>query len=114
MYRRYVVKTNICIFPNTLGAGLQIMHPGFRRVDIMVRGGDNCTLLPLVLFGKKRPGEKGTIIMGDNCYVGTGATILGPVRIGRNVTIAAGAVVIDDIPDNCIVGGVPAKIIKYK
>lgn len=53
MYRRYVVKTNICIFPNTLGAGLQIMHPGFRRVDIMVRGGDNCTLLPLVLFGKK-------------------------------------------------------------
>jgi serine O-acetyltransferase len=80
----------------------------------MVRGGDNCTLLPLVLFGKKRPGEKGTIIMGDNCYVGTGATILGPVRIGSNVTIAAGAVVIDDIPDNCIVGGVPAKIIKYK
>ena len=37
---------------------------------------------------------------------------LGPIHIGDNVTIAAGAVVINDVPDNCTVAGIPAKIIK--
>lgn len=52
--------------------------------------------------------------IGNNCYISTGVTILGPVNIGNNVTIAAGAVIVRDIPDNCIVGGIPARIIKYK
>lgn len=113
-YRHLSQKTNICIFPNTIGSGLQIMHPGFRRVDTMVSIGEHCTLLPMVLFGKKRPGEEGIITVGDNCYISTGVTILGPVSIGNNVTIAAGAVVINDIPDDCVVGGVPAKVLKSK
>lgn len=113
-HRRNISKTNICIFPNTIEAGLQIMHPGFRRVDFFVKIGKNCTLLPMILLGKKRPGEVGTITIGDNCYISTGVTILGPVTIGNNVTIAAGAVVTNNIPDNCVVGGVPAKILKYK
>ena len=58
--------------------------------------------------------EKADVFIGDNCYISTGVTILGPVTIGNNVTIAAGAVVTKDVPDNCIVGGVPAKILKYK
>ena len=41
-------------------------------------------------------------------------TILGPITIGNNVTIAAGAVVTKDIPDNCTVAGVPAKVIEVK
>ena len=103
------------IFPNTMGPGLLLMHPGFRRIDRMVHAGNNCTILPMVLFGKKRPTDKdSTIQIGDNCYIGTGATILGPVTIGNNVTIAAGAVVTNDVPDNVVVGGVPAKILKYK
>lgn len=52
------------------------------------------------------------ILIGDNVYIGTGTTILGPVTIGSNVVIAAGSVVVKDIPDNCLVAGVPAKIIK--
>ena len=48
-----------------------------------------------------------------SCFC-TGCTILGPVNIGSNVVVAAGAVVTSDIPDNCIVGGVPAKILKMK
>ena len=51
--------------------------------------------------------------MGDNCYISTNVTILGPVNIGNNVVIAAGAVVTKDIPDNCTVAGIPAKIVKY-
>lgn len=103
------------IFPNTMGPGLLLMHPGFRRIDRMVQAGKNCTILPMVLFGKKRPTDKdSTIQIGDNCYISTGAIILGPVTIGNNVTIAAGAVVLKNVPDNAVVGGVPAKIIKYK
>lgn len=114
LYRRNIVKTNIFIYPNTYGPGLQIMHPGFRRSNLMVHAGKNCTLLPMILLGKKRPGITGNINIGDNCYISTGVTILGPVNIGNNVTIAAGAVVLHDIPDNCVVGGIPAKILKYK
>lgn len=114
-FRRYRLKTDIMIFPNTFGPGLQIMHPGFRRLDSFVKCGANCTVLPMVLLGRKRPTDvDSTITIGDNCYISTGVTILGPVTIGNNVTIAAGAVVIDDVPDNAVVGGVPAKILKYK
>lgn len=51
-------------------------------------------------------------ILGDNVNVGAGANIIGPVHVGNNVIIGAGAVVISDIPDNAVVVGVPARIIK--
>lgn len=113
--RRMIVRTGIMVFPNTLGPGIQIMHPGFRRIDRFVRIGSNCTILPMVLFGRKHPTDiNSDIIIGNDCYISTGVTILGPVTIGNNVTIGAGAVVTKDIPDNAIVGGVPARIIRYK
>lgn len=113
--RRMNVKTEIQLFPNTIGPGVQIMHPGFRRIDKFVSIGKNCTILPMVLFGRKRPTDTDSdIYIGDDCYISTGVTILGPVRIGNNVTIGAGAVVTKDIPDNAVVGGVPAKIIRFK
>ena len=69
----------------------------------------------MVLIGNKLPKYQGNkIIIGDNCFISTGVTILGPIRIGDNVTIGAGAVLTKDIPDNCIVAGIPAKIIKFK
>ena len=51
-------------------------------------------------------------VIGDNVHISAGARILGPIRIGNNVIIGANAVVVKDVPDNCIVAGVPAKIIK--
>lgn len=54
-------------------------------------------------------------LKGDNCYFGTGVTVLAPCRIGNNVTVAAGAVVtMPEIPDNAVVAGVPARIVKIK
>lgn len=112
-HRRQAMKYNVFISPNVVGKGLKIIHPGFRRVGKIVRSmGNNCTILPMVLFGKKTPDmPSGCITVGDNCYFGTGCTILGPVKIGNNVTVGAGAVVTKDIPDGCVVAGVPAKII---
>lgn len=52
------------------------------------------------------------VVIGDDVWIGGNCTILPGVTIGNNVVIAAGAVVTTDAPDNCIVGGVPAKKIK--
>jgi len=52
------------------------------------------------------------IRIGKNVWVGASATIVAGVEIGENAVIAAGAVVTKDVPENVVVGGVPAKIIK--
>ena len=51
-------------------------------------------------------------IIGDNSFISSGAKILGPVKIGKNCVIGANAVVLNDIPDNCVAVGIPAKIVK--
>lgn len=53
----------------------------------------------------------GEIHVGDNVFIGTNSTILYDVNIGSNVIIGAGSLVCKDIPSNCVVGGVPAKVI---
>lgn len=52
------------------------------------------------------------ITIGDNCWFGAGAMVMPGVTIGDNCVIAAGAVVTKDVPDNSLVGGVPAKLIR--
>lgn len=52
------------------------------------------------------------VLIKKNAWIGAGATILPGVTIGENSVVAAGAVVTRDVPDNCVVGGVPAKIMK--
>lgn len=63
------------------------------------------------------PGERHALIAGhihikENSWIGAGATILAGVTIGKNAIVAAGAVVSKDVPDNTVVGGIPAKILK--
>lgn len=112
LYRYRSLKTRISIPVNVVGPGFYFVHPGFLRINPDVKIGRNVTVLPNVLIGRKRPDLMANIVIGDNCYIATGVTILGPVNIGNNVTIAANSVVIKDIPDNCVVSGVPAKIIR--
>lgn len=52
--------------------------------------------------------------IGNDCWIGAKATILDGTVIGNHCIVAAGAVVKGTYPDNVIIGGVPAKIIKYK
>ena len=115
-YKRLGFKLRMTIYPNTIGPGFRIYHAGdFIHVGPKVRIGRNCTMLPGVVFGNKMEGvDEKNIIVGDDCYFGLGVKILGTVKIGNNVTVGANAVITKDIPDNAIVGGVPAKIIKMK
>lgn len=53
----------------------------------------------------------GRIEIYDNVFIGANSIILGPCKIGPNVVVAAGAVISGDIPENSVVGGVPAKVI---
>jgi serine O-acetyltransferase len=52
--------------------------------------------------------------IGDNCYIGAGAKVIGKVKIGNNVRIGAGAIVVKDVPDNSIVVAQPVRIISKK
>lgn len=54
------------------------------------------------------------VVIGNDVWIGTRVTIMGGVKIGNHTIIAAGAVVTKDVPDYAVVGGVPAKVIKYR
>lgn len=56
--------------------------------------------------------ERGEIKIGEGCWLGSKVTVLAGSEVGNNCVIAAGAVVRGKFPDRCIIGGVPAKIIK--
>ncbi len=62
---------------------------------------------------RKHIGIAKPVRIGDDFWMGAGAIILPGVTIGNNVVVAAGAVVTKDVPDNCVIAGVPAKIIRY-
>ena len=85
--------------------------------------GDNVFLAPGVLISTAThpidPVERASgiesalsIVVGNDVWIGMGAKILPGVTIGKNVVVAAGAVINKNIPDNCIVAGVPAKVVK--
>lgn len=61
---------------------------------------------------RKHLGIMKPVTIGNDVWIGGNATILPGVTIGNNVVVAAGAVITHDVPDNVVVGGVPAKIIK--
>jgi serine O-acetyltransferase len=113
-YKRLGFKLRFTVYPNTTGPGLRIYHTGdFVHVKKKSRIGKNCTLLPGAVIGNKNLDDDNSwAIIGDHCYIGLGAKVFGQVTIGNNVVIGANSVVVKDIPDNCVVSGIPGRIIK--
>lgn len=97
-------------FSTKVGKGLKYAHP-YSTVLNAESIGDNFSFLHCTTIGKKGPGERRPRI-GDNVTVGCHAAIIGDISIGNNVVIGAGAVVVKDVPDNAVVVGNPARIIK--
>lgn len=96
--------------PNVFGPGLSIAHYGTIVINPNAKVGDNCRIHEGVTIGTTN-GSTMAPKIGNNCFIGTGAKIIGDIVIGNNVAIGAGAVVVCDVKDNVTVGGVPAKII---
>lgn len=93
-----------------IGRNFTIDHFGGIVVSGYAKFGDNCRIRNGVVVGLQRVSDPGAPVVGDNVDIGTGAKLLGHIRIGSNVLIGANAVVITDVPDDSIAVGVPAVI----
>ena len=106
--------TGIEIHPGAkIGKGLFVDHGSGVVIGETTVVGDYCTIYQGVTLGGtgKEKGKRHPTL-GNNVMVGSGAKILGPFRVGDNAKIAANAVVLEEVPDDCTAVGVPARIVK--
>ena len=107
-------KTGVEIHPGaTIGKGLVIDHGMGVVIGETTVIGDNCLIYQNVTLGGtgKEHGKRHPTL-GNNVMVGAGAKVLGPFKVGDNSRIAAGAVVLSEIPPNCTAVGVPARVVR--
>lgn len=106
--------TGIEIHPGaTIGKRLFIDHGAAVVIGETTEIGDDCMIYQgVTLGGTGKDVGKRHPTLGNNVMVGAGAKVLGPMRIGDNTKVAAGAVVLTEIPDNSTAVGIPAKVVR--
>ena len=107
-------RTGVEIHPGAkIGTGVFIDHGCGIVIGETAEVGDGCTLYQgVTLGGTGKDTGKRHPTLGKNVTVGSGAKVLGPFTIGDNSKIAAGAVVLKEIPPNATAVGVPAQVVK--
>ena len=107
-------RTGVEIHPGaTIGKGLVIDHGMGVVIGETAVIGDNCTIYQNVtLGGTGKDHGKRHPTLGNNVLVGTGAKVLGPFSVGDNARIAAGAVVLSEVPADSTAVGVPARVVR--
>lgn len=100
-----------------IGPGLFIPHTGYLVVGSTTTIGRHCTLTQGVTIGHRGGGQLSSFagpVIGDRVYIGPGAAVLGPIKVGDDVLIGANAVVTSSVPDRGVVVGNPARVISRK
>ncbi|BAF72499.1 serine acetyltransferase [Sulfurovum sp. NBC37-1] len=113
LYARTQLKLGCEIDPKTdIKEGLFLPHPNGIIIHHKAKIGKNCTILQQVTIGNNaNKGLEDIASIGMNVSIGAGAKIIGACEIGNNIIIGANAVVVKNIHDNSVVGGVPARYI---
>lgn len=108
-FHRLSVKLGMTIPPGVFGPGLSMPHYGTIVVHGNVRAGKNCRLQEGVTIGATNGSHEAAVI-GDNCYFGSGAKVIGAVHIADDVAVGANAVVTADIAEpGTTWAGIPAR-----
>lgn len=118
LFRQLSIRLGFSVPLNVFGPGLAIVHYGLLVVNPYARVGANCRVHAGVNIGGAAgfysPSEAARLapVIGRDCYIGPGAKIFGPVRIGSNCAIGANAVVNTSFPeDGLVLAGVPARVV---
>lgn len=116
LYEFRIYKAHNSFIPASCEIGKGTIF-GYKGMGVVIHKrakiGQNCIIAQQVTIGG-RSGYYAVPIIGDDCEICSGAKVLGPIRLGNNVTIGANAVMLSDAPDNTVWAGVPARMIKVK
>ncbi|AVH64279.1 serine acetyltransferase [Nostoc sp. 'Peltigera membranacea cyanobiont' 213] len=105
----YKESPSLFLYCDNIGSGLFIQH-GFSTIVSAESIGENCWINQQVTIGYSSKMERPTI--GNNVTINAGAKVIGKVTLNDNVTVGANAVVVKSVPNNCVVVGIPAYIIR--
>lgn len=108
LYGAYQYEAGSSVAWNARFAGRPCFPHGMKSIFISGAAsiGHNCVIFQQVTIGSNMLSDskgRGAPVIGDNCYIGAGAKIIGAVKVGNNVRVGANAVVYKDVPDNSIV-----------
>jgi len=111
-YKFCEIFMQICLDANAeIGQGLYMPHIGGIHINPSVVIGNNCSLAHHVTIGSSAMGRKGVPRIGDNVYIGAGAVVVGNIRIGDGAKIAANTLVISNVQAGSTVMGVPGRVV---
>ncbi|MBW4651840.1 MAG: serine acetyltransferase [Kaiparowitsia implicata GSE-PSE-MK54-09C] len=104
-------------YDTQIGEGLTIQHGQGIVVNHRTIIGKNCILRNSTTIGNKQLSDGSyskSPVIGDGVDIGANVVIIGPILIGENAIIGAGSIVVKDVPENAVVAGNPARILRIK